>query len=253
MKKLVVRADDLGYSEGVSLGILAAHRDGIVTCASVMVNMPYTKEAIRQAKQYPNLSLGLHVNVTNGKALANADKIPHLVDQNGEFISSKIRREQIKEGVTLFPEEEAYQEALAQLDRFVTLVGRLPDYIDVHVLEVEPLIKAIVRVMKTRDIPTSPYADENFKEAREQAMAQYEMYQTKKADVYRFFTEEHFSFTHEVELLVCHPGFIDYQVSITSTMLEERLLDYALVTSDEVKNYLKKQNIQLVNFNNYQE
>ncbi|MFV0394683.1 MAG: ChbG/HpnK family deacetylase [Coprobacillaceae bacterium] len=83
MNKLIVRADDLGYTEGVTLGILAAHRDGIVTCTSLMVNMPYSKEAVRLAKQYPNLSLGLHVNVTNGKALADANKIPHLIDGNG--------------------------------------------------------------------------------------------------------------------------------------------------------------------------
>ena len=61
-----------------------------------MVNMPYAKEAIKLAKQCPNLCLGLHVNVTNGYALAPKEMIPSLVDEHGIFLSSTIRRAQIK-------------------------------------------------------------------------------------------------------------------------------------------------------------
>lgn len=248
MKKLVVRADDLGYSEGVSLGILAAHRDGIVTCTSLMVNMPYAREAVKKAKQYPNLLLGLHVNVTNGKALADSTKIPHLIDETGTFINSTVRREQLQRGEELFPEEEAYQEALAQIERYKELVGRLPDYIDVHVLEIEPFIKAIIRAKEVCGIPTSPYTNPIFDELRKDCMEQYEYYKEHTADVYKYFIDGHYKFTHDVSFLVCHPGFLDYEVSRTSSMLEERLLDYALVTSKEVKEYLKKQDIELVNF-----
>ncbi|MFV0394684.1 MAG: ChbG/HpnK family deacetylase [Coprobacillaceae bacterium] len=169
------------------------------------------------------------------------------------FISSRIRREQLQRGEELFPEEEAYQEALAQYERFIELVGRKPDYIDLHVLEVEPLINAVVRAMKTCDISTSPYADTNLIEPLKQSQEQYTFYKNNKEDVYRYITNGNFTFNNEVEVLICHPGFLDYQVVKTSTMLEERLFDYALVTSPDVHEYLKKHNIKLVNFNNYKE
>ena len=39
IKKLIVNADDFGLSEGVCLGILKAHRDGILTSTTCMMNM----------------------------------------------------------------------------------------------------------------------------------------------------------------------------------------------------------------------
>mgnify|MGYP003272199254 FL=1 len=95
MKQLLIRGDDLGYSEGVTMGMLSAYQKGIVNSMALMVNMPFAKEAVVLAKKHKGLCLGLHVNVTNGKALAPKDKIPNLVDQDGYFIKSSIRRKQL--------------------------------------------------------------------------------------------------------------------------------------------------------------
>lgn len=251
MKQLVVRADDLGYSEGISLGILAAHRDGIVTCTSVMVNMPYAKEAIEKAKEYPTLSLGLHVNVTNGYALAPKEEIFELIDEKGKFISSTIRRQQLKEGIPLFSEQQAYIEAKAQVEKFIELTGHLPDYIDVHVLEVKPLVDAICRVQKEYGIKHSPYSDENFIKVFEQCMNQYAFYQEGYKDMIDYFEKQQFIFHEPVSLLVCHPGFLDAYAYKTTSMLKDRVLDYTLVTDPKVKEWLQNQQIELVNFINY--
>lgn len=251
MKQLIVRADDLGYSEGISLGILAAHRDGIVTCTSVMVNMPYAKRAVAHAKKYPNLSLGLHVNVTNGKCVAPKEEVPSLVDEKGVFLSSSYRRQQIKNGQVVFSEEDAYMEAKAQLALFKEMVGRNPDYIDVHVLEEAPLVNAIRRVYQESEIEACPYADENMDKVASQVMAQYDFYKHDTCNFVKLFEDGHFVFDHKVALLVCHPGFIDYYASKNTSMLEERLLDYALVTDMQVKQWLENQHIELVNFNTY--
>lgn len=251
MRQLIVRADDLGYSEGISLGILAAHRDGIVTCTSVMINMPYAKKAIELAKQYPNLSLGLHVNVTNGKAIGPRDKIVGLVDEDGVFISSNIRRKQILDKKELFTEEEAYYEAKAQVELFKELVGRLPDYIDVHVLEVEPLLNAICRVQEEYNIQACPYNDDDFKICADQVMEQYNFYQYDHEHFVNIFEEEHFIFHDRVDLFVCHPGFIDYYASTHTSMIQERLWDFGLVTDSKVKEWLIDNEVELVNFVNY--
>ena len=71
VKQLLIRGDDLGYSEAVMHWgwFQTLVRKGLVNSVALMVNMPYAKEAIKLAKQCPNLCLGLHVNVTNGYAL----------------------------------------------------------------------------------------------------------------------------------------------------------------------------------------
>ena len=99
----------------------------------------------------------MHVNVTNGKALAPIDQIPTLVDENGVFISSRFRREQLIKGEVLFNEDEAYLEAKYQIERYIDWVGQLPEYIDLHVLEVPELINAVLRVYQEYQVPVCIY------------------------------------------------------------------------------------------------
>jgi predicted glycoside hydrolase/deacetylase ChbG (UPF0249 family) len=65
VKYLIVNADDFGASSGINCGILEAHRRGILTSASLMVNMPAAAEAAALSREAPDLSVGLHVNFTN--------------------------------------------------------------------------------------------------------------------------------------------------------------------------------------------
>ncbi len=68
-KILVVNADDLGLSEGVDRGIERAHRDGIVTSASLMTNLPSFAHALEVARRCPALGVGIHLTVTCGPPL----------------------------------------------------------------------------------------------------------------------------------------------------------------------------------------
>src|SRR5919109_3618263 len=63
MKYLIVNADDFGACAGVNRGIVEAHRRGVVTSVSLMVEMPGSEEAARLARQCPALSIGLHVRL----------------------------------------------------------------------------------------------------------------------------------------------------------------------------------------------
>lgn len=65
MRYCIVNADDFGAGHGVNLGIVEAHERGVVTSTSLMVNMPGTLEAVELARGLPDLSVGLHVNLTN--------------------------------------------------------------------------------------------------------------------------------------------------------------------------------------------
>ena len=248
MKQLLIRGDDLGYSEAVTLGMISAHQKGLVNSVALMVNMPYAKEAVALAKEHPDLCLGLHVNVTNGYALAPKEKISSLVDETGKFISSTIRRQQIKNNEPLFSEEEAYLEAKYQIERYLELVGQLPEYIDLHVLEVEPLINAVKRIYHEYHVPVCFYELQLDQKVIDQTMKQYDYYQDHDHDFDKMFIDGDFEFQEGLNILVTHPGFIDYDLSITSSMLQERLYDYAIVTSLKLKKWFQDHDIEVISF-----
>jgi chitin disaccharide deacetylase len=57
MKRLIVNADDLGYTAGVNRGIVEAHERGIVTSTSMMVDRPASAEGAEIARATPSLSV----------------------------------------------------------------------------------------------------------------------------------------------------------------------------------------------------
>ena len=129
MKKLLVKADDYGFTDAISLAILLAHKNGIVKNTGMMVNMPAAKKAAEWIKQTPDLCLGLHVNLVVGKPCANLHSIPGLIQADGNFVSSKIRREQLSKGNDPFDATELLVEIEAQINKFIALNRCKPEYI----------------------------------------------------------------------------------------------------------------------------
>jgi chitin disaccharide deacetylase len=83
---LVVNADDLGVSKGATLGILRAHREGIVTSASLCVTTPFYRHAVETCvRQCPELGVGLHFSLTAGTPASEREQVPLLVDARGRF------------------------------------------------------------------------------------------------------------------------------------------------------------------------
>ena len=74
IKKLIVNADDFGLSEGVCLGILKAHRDGILTSTTCMMNMENIEKYLEMTKAYPNLGLVMKKEISNQEILIKIEK-----------------------------------------------------------------------------------------------------------------------------------------------------------------------------------
>jgi len=86
MKRLIVNADALGWSEPVTRGILQAHREGVLTSTTVMANLPGAAEALRLARaEAPDLAIGIHLNLTEGRPLAPVGEVAPLVDAEGNL------------------------------------------------------------------------------------------------------------------------------------------------------------------------
>ena len=84
-KRLIVNADDLGMSRGITDAILIAHRYGFVTSASLMVNMPASEYAVARLAIAPKLDVGIHLNICSGKPILHPSEVDSLVGADGRF------------------------------------------------------------------------------------------------------------------------------------------------------------------------
>lgn len=70
MKRLIVTADDFGMSREVNEAVELAHREGILTCASLVVAGDAVDDAVARAKRMPSLGIGLHLAIYGARAAA---------------------------------------------------------------------------------------------------------------------------------------------------------------------------------------
>ena len=116
-KRLIVSADDFGMSAGVNRGVICAHREGILTGASLMVSGADAAGAIALARDNPRLAVGLHLVLVQGRAVLPNGDIPSLVGATGNF-----RQNPVWAGLRYFftprMRAELRREIRAQLERF---------------------------------------------------------------------------------------------------------------------------------------
>jgi len=88
--RLIVNADDFGLSASVNAAVIRAHREGILTTASLMVSEPGFTEAVQLARENPRLGVGLHLTLLMGHSALPPEKIPGLVNARGEFSNRPV-------------------------------------------------------------------------------------------------------------------------------------------------------------------
>jgi hopanoid biosynthesis associated protein HpnK len=91
VRRLIVNADDFGLSASVNEAVIRAHREGVLTSASLMVNEPGVDEAVKLAKENPRLGIGLHLTLLLGHSALPPERIPDLVNARNEFASRPAR------------------------------------------------------------------------------------------------------------------------------------------------------------------
>ncbi|MDR1493369.1 MAG: ChbG/HpnK family deacetylase [Planctomycetaceae bacterium] len=136
-KKLIINADDFGFSPAVNSAILNGAIAGNITAASVMVNMPFAEDAARSSQNCRNgLSLGLHFTLTSGKPVAEPSKIPALVDSQGLFrfgfleLTRALRSK--KRDLFLQQIQIEFFAQMELMDRFVSKYRLRFDHLDSH-------------------------------------------------------------------------------------------------------------------------
>jgi len=142
-RRLIVSADDFGLSPGVNAGIIRAHRDGILTDASLMVNGAAVDEAVELARATPTLSVGLHLVLVQGHATTPPSAIPKLVDAAGMFRTNPVAvgfRYFFTPGI----QAELEREICAQLEKYLR-TGVPLSHVDGHLnIHMHPTVLGIL-------------------------------------------------------------------------------------------------------------
>ncbi|HEV3305441.1 MAG TPA: ChbG/HpnK family deacetylase [Candidatus Sulfotelmatobacter sp.] len=82
MRRLIINADDFGLTAGVNRAIVEAHTRGIVTSSTLMATGPAFEDAVRLAKQSPDLSIGCHALLIDGEPVLNSARMPTITSHN---------------------------------------------------------------------------------------------------------------------------------------------------------------------------
>lgn len=251
--KLLVKADDYGFTEGINLGIIKSHKDGIVTSTALMTNMPAAVHGVKLIKDYPALCLGQHTNFVIGRPVSDPKDVPSLVEADGNFISSKKSREKIAQGIDPIPNyEEAFKEAEAQTMKFYELTGRLPEYLEGHAIGSPTLAKVYNALAKKYGLVHVSHGDASLNygitKAPVRAESIYPWYEKGLSPETFFTSGDSKVLEKEFALVVVHPGYLDKEIFDMSSFTKVRVWDIYAVTHPDTLKWVKDNNIELVSY-----
>lgn len=248
--KLIVNADDFGYTERVSAGILRAHRDGIVTATTLMTNAPHTDGAAKLARANPSLDVGVHLVVTFDRPTGDVKRLRTLVDEDGRFFRPK---ELLSRDID---REEALLEYRAQYRKVRALLGRAPTHLDSHhwVHDHPALEWAIGELARETGAAARIHSDGQRDRLRARGVrtpdhfAREFQYEGKVGVEQLLALLERLATRSGVTELMCHPGERDDAMVKRSGYARERATELATLTDPRARAAVKDLGITLATF-----
>lgn len=251
MIRVIYNADDFGYSEAVTLGIIKAHKDGCINSTTLMTNMESAKFAAELSRSYPNLYVGQHSNIVIGRPCSPLSEVQSLVDENG-FFNTKHR---LKNNIPL-DKNEIRREVFAQAERFKELMGHYPTHIEGHAIHDEGLFWAIREVATELGVH---YTDiERLRDGSlvsDRNNSGYEipvhpdvMYYQDNVSINYWLDDVGNILEKELVEMHTHPGYLDQFILDNSSYSIERPLETKIACSAELKKWAKENNVVFVGF-----
>lgn len=249
--KLIIRADDIGYSEAVNYGIEKSVKDGLIRSAGLMPNMPYAAHGLKLLEG-TGIAIGQHTNMCLERPCADPALIPSLVDEKGYLKSSRTWREAFKNGEDFAVVEEAVIEIEAQYQKFLELVGHEPSYFEAHAVLSDNLNKALAIVAERHGLKYQPLILDGSLSycgktqivilPMESGKPDYDPFETLKKGIENYASEEF------VNVFICHPGYVDDYLMKNSSLNLNRTKETAMLCDPAVKEWLEERNIELISY-----
>lgn len=225
MIKLIVNADDFGYSRGINYGIIDAHLNGIVNSTTMMMNMPGVGHAVELAKVNPTLQVGIHLVLSCGKPLLS--DVPSLVDENGHFkrLPDFLNDRDL-------PLLELEREWTAQIEKFLE-TGLIPSHFDSHhhihaIPEFLPVVQKLSRKYSLSARQAEGHTVEGVPAFTDVFL--HDFYGEGATEDYfeKISSRVHDGQTVEI---MCHPGYLDHDILKGSSYASQRVEETRILTS----------------------
>ena len=247
MRKVIIRADDLGYSEAINYGIAKTVKEGLIKSVGFMTNMPYSKQGWDLIRDYP-ICLGQHTNICVGKPLTDPKLIPSICGENGMFKSSKEYRRTKEDFVVL---DEVILEIEAQYQRFKEITGREPDYFEGHAVASDNFFKGLEIVAKRHGLDYLGFAlagpitfrNTNLKVSMKSMEENYNPWEALKKFSLNDYKDD------ECGMFVCHPGWLDDFILNNSSLTINRTKEVAMLCDLDIRKWLVDNDVELVTYN----
>lgn len=255
-RRLIINADDFGFTRDVNDGIVDAHREGILTATTLMANGDAFEHAVNLARETPSLDIGCHLVIVQGQSVLNPDRTlpPTLPDVVAALLRGTLN---------------VYEEFAAQITK-IRAAGIQPTHLDTHKHThlLPPVLKAITRaardfgipwVRKPVDFSTGPSLMSKLIALRKPALTR-AFKGLRTTDHFAGFqitgslTEASLISTLEslpegITELMCHPGRLGPELQASTTRLKEsRRIELEALTSPRVKAVIADRDIRLTGY-----
>lgn len=288
MRQLIVNADDFGLTAGVNRAIVEAHRDGIVSSATLMASGAAFDDAVQAARAFPNLSVGCHVVLVDGSPVAPPGALDTLLAirsaESDKFYSS-VSSFAARALLGGFDQEQLVEEIVAQIRKIQSAgieVSHLDSHKHAHLFPeiLTAMLRAAkicgVRAIRSPFVPMKAIMAQQFAGKRNllkrygqvrvlNAFAGQFRRQTKRAGLlapdgiigvietglldFLLLRQALANLPEGTWELVSHPGYADQDLrGVHTRLIESRERERDLLTSPELKEFLQQQNIRVISF-----
>nr|WP_122639260.1 chitin disaccharide deacetylase [Romboutsia sp. Marseille-P6047] len=255
MKRLIINADDFGYSNAVNLGIIKSHIKGVLTSTTLMANMSGTEHAIELSKQTPTLAVGVHLTLTCGKPILGKN-VRSLIKNDGSFHNlSDFENESIE-----IDKNELYDEWKSQIDKLCSLGIKLSHIDSHHHIHTFKQTSEVVKTLsKEYDLPVrncNRVVNEddinfldlcNYEPIRDMSN-KYMSVRDKCFKIIESNILKNIEFKKSEAM--CHPAFIDSCLLEGSSFNIPRAREVDILCDPYMRELIDKYDINLCNYNN---
>jgi chitin disaccharide deacetylase len=257
LKRLIVNADDFGFTRDVNAGIVHAHQEGVLTSTTLMATGDAFDDAVRLAHGIPSLDVGCHLVLIQGHALTTGQRFP---DTPRELATGLFK---------LRGRLNVYEELRAQIRKIIA-AGIRPTHLDSHKhSHIFPTIfRVVVRLAQEFEIPyvrlpldvTTPYGtvpcallDPLYRRmARDSNVRMTDHFLGFRLT--GSFDEHSFKATlmalqEGTTEFMCHPGFLGEELRGAATRLKEsRVRELEALTSPRIREFMDAAGVRLATF-----
>ncbi len=248
MRRLIINADDFGFTPDVNAGIVHAHRNGVLTSTTLMANGEAFENAVRLAKETPTLDIGAHLVLVQGRSLVDGRPLPET--------PSRLLAVLARHGL------DVYAELKSQIEK-IHAAGLQISHLDSHKHThlVPSVFRAVVKLAREFGIPWVRLPlDPKFRFAHRYYRRLSQGSNVRMTDHFLGFTltgsltEETFAkaltkIEEGTTEFMCHPGYLGPELKQARTRLKEsRLRELEALTSPRIRELIIAKEIELSGF-----